>query len=191
MAALAEDSASSRAAFERPPRVIGGRYGLSSKEYNPGMAKAVFDELEAAEPKRHFTVGITDDVTHLSLAPNTEFRYRRPAGEVQAMFFGTGRTAPSAPTRTPSRSSARAPTCTPRGTSSTTPRRPARSPSRTCASDPNPIRSSYLIERADFVACHQFALLGKLMVLGHVREGGTFLLNSPYPADRVWDELPG
>ena len=90
VAALAENADSAEPRFERLPRVIGGRYGLSSKEFNPGMAKAVFDELAAADPKRHFTVGITDDVTHLSLAPNTEFRYRRPAGEKQAMFFGTG-----------------------------------------------------------------------------------------------------
>ena len=88
--ALAENMDSAGSRFERLPRVIGGRYGLSSKEFTPGMVKAVFDELTAAAPGRHFTVGITDDVTHLSLPTDTEFRYRRPAGEVQAMFFGTG-----------------------------------------------------------------------------------------------------
>ena len=76
--------------FATPPRVIGGRYGLSSKEMTPSMIKPIFEELAAARPKRHFTVGIYDDVTHLSLPIDAGFRRPRPAGEVQAVFFGLG-----------------------------------------------------------------------------------------------------
>ena len=76
--------------FAGMPCVIGGRYGLSSKEVTPGMIKPVFEELRAQKPKRHFTVGIYDDVTNLSLPIETEFRTPRPAGEVQALFFGLG-----------------------------------------------------------------------------------------------------
>ena len=78
------------APFATAPRVIGGRYGLSSKEFTPAMVKAVFDELAQPRPKRHFTVGIVDDVTHLSLRVDDEFEHQRSADEVQAMFFGLG-----------------------------------------------------------------------------------------------------
>ncbi len=121
--------------FAATPRVIGGRYGLSSKEVTPSMIKPIFDELGAARPKRHFTVGIYDDVTHLSLPIDRSFR-RTPGRRARSRpsSSASARTARSAPTRPRSRSSARARTSTPRATSSTTPRSRARSPSRTCAS---------------------------------------------------------
>ncbi|HEX7471483.1 MAG TPA: hypothetical protein VF323_00235, partial [Candidatus Limnocylindrales bacterium] len=90
VATLAEAMDRDKPPFETVPRVIGGRYGLSSKEMTPSMIKPIFEELAAARPKRHFTVGIYDDVTHLSLPIDTEFQRPRPAGEVQAMFFGLG-----------------------------------------------------------------------------------------------------
>ena len=190
LAALAENADSAEPRFERLPRVIGGRYGLSSKEFNPGMAKAVYDELAAADPKRHFTVGITDDVTHLSLAPNTEFRYRRPAGEKQAVFFGTGSDGTVGASKSSVKIIGENTDLYAQGYFVYDSRKAGSVTVSHLRVGPNPIRSSYLIERADFVACHQFGLLGKLDVLGHVREGGTFLLNSPYPADEVWCELP-
>ena len=90
VAALAEGMDSDTPPFARQPRVIGGRYGLSSKEMTPGMIKPIFEELAAHKPKRHFTVGIHDDVTHLSLPIDTNFTHPRPKGEVQAVFLGLG-----------------------------------------------------------------------------------------------------
>ncbi|HSL96174.1 MAG TPA: pyruvate:ferredoxin (flavodoxin) oxidoreductase [Thermoleophilia bacterium] len=191
VAALAEDADSTRPHFERPPRVIGGRYGLSSKEFTPGMAKAVFDALVADDPRRHFTVGITDDVTGLSLPEDTEFRYRRPAGEVQAMFFGTGADGTVGANKSSVKIIGESTDLWAQGYFVYDSKKAGSVTVSHLRFGPNPIRSTYLIERADFVACHQFGLLGKLMVLGHAREGGTFLLNSPYPAAEVWDHLPG
>jgi pyruvate-ferredoxin/flavodoxin oxidoreductase len=113
------------------PKLLGGRYGLGSKEFNPGMAKAVYDNMLAATPKNHFTVGITDDVTNTSLEVETGFEVA-PEGTVACKFWAP--TARWAPTRAPSRSSATTPTCTPRPISPTTPRSPAGLPSPTCAS---------------------------------------------------------
>ena len=190
VAALAESMDSSRPRFERLPRVIGGRYGLSSKEFTPGMAKVVFDELAAERPKRHFTVGITDDVTHLSLAPDTEFRYQRPAGEVQAMFFGTGSDGTVGANKNSVKIIGESTDLWAQGYFVYDSKKAGSVTVSHLRFGPNPIRSTYLIERADFVACHQFGLLGKLEVLGHARDDATFLLNSPFPADEVWDNLP-
>jgi pyruvate-ferredoxin/flavodoxin oxidoreductase len=124
--ALAQQQMRGDGRFGRLPRVIGGRYGLSSKEFTPGMIKAVFDELARATPKNGFTIGIHDDISHTSLAWDADFRTDAHAGCVQALFYGSVPTARSAPTRTPSRSSAKTPTCMRRGISSMTPRSPAR-----------------------------------------------------------------
>jgi pyruvate-ferredoxin/flavodoxin oxidoreductase len=188
--ALAEHMDSAEPRFARMPRVIGGRYGLSSKEFTPGMAKVVFDELAAAVPKRHFTVGITDDVTHLSLAPDTAFRYPRPAGEVQAMFFGTGSDGTVGANKNTVKIIGEGTDLYAQGYFVYDSKKAGSVTVSHLRFGPNPIRSSYLIERADFIACHRFGLLGKLMVLGHARDGATFLLNSPYPAEEVWDNLP-
>jgi pyruvate-ferredoxin/flavodoxin oxidoreductase len=189
VAALAEDTDSVHPRFARMPRVLGGRYGLSSKEFNPGAAKAVFDELALADAKRHFTVGITDDVTHLSIAPDTEFRYPRPAGEVQAMFFGMGSDGTVGANKNSVKIIGEGTDLWAQGYFVYDSKKAGSVTVSHLRFGPNPIRSTYLIERADFVACHHFGLLGKLKVLGHARDGATFLLNSPYPADEVWDYL--
>ena len=184
LAALAENADSAEPRFERLPRVIGGRYGLSSKEFTPGMAKAVFDELAAADPKRHFTVGITDDVTHLSLAPNTEFRYRRPAGEKQAVFFGTGSDGTVGASKSSVKIISENTDLYAQGYFVYDSRKAGSVTVSHLRVGPNPIRSSYLIERADFVACHQFGLLGKMDVLGH-RQGRRHLpAQQPLPGRR-------
>ena len=156
--------------FATMPRVIGGRYGLSSKEFTPSMVKPIFDELAAPRPKRHFTVGIYDDVTHLSLpidadVPSAAAGRRGPGRVLRARLGRHGR----APTRRRSRSSARAPTCSPRATSSTTRRSRARSRCRTCASGRSRSARRTSIDDADFVACHQFGLLDRIKVLDHAR----------------------
>ena len=158
--------------FATAPRVIGGRYGLSSKEMTPSMIKPIFDELArgAAEAPLHGRHLRRRDAPQPADRRRRSGRRARPARS-RRCSSASARTARSAPTRRRSRSSARAPTCSPRATSSTTPRSRARSRCRTCASGREPIRSTYLVEDADFVACHQFGLLGKTKVLEHAKHG--------------------
>ena len=115
------------------PIIVGGRYGLSSKDFDPAMARTVFDELKKPEPKRGFTIGITDDVSHTSLAVDASFDIE-PPDVVRALFFGLGADAPSARTRTRRRFWPRTRTAMRRATSSTTRRSPALTRSRTCGS---------------------------------------------------------
>jgi pyruvate-ferredoxin/flavodoxin oxidoreductase len=190
VAALAESMDAAQPRFERLPRVIGGRYGLSSKEFNPGMAKAVFDELAAERPRRHFTVGINDDVTHLSLVPDADFRYNRPDTEVQAVFFGLGSDGTVGANKSSVKIIGENTDLYAQGYFVYDSKKAGSVTVSHLRFGPKPIRSTYLIERADFVACHQFGLLGKLKILGIAREGATFLLNSPFPADEVWEHLP-
>ena len=179
--------AAGKAPFEAFPRVIGGRYGLSSKEFTPAMVKAVFDELPkpaAEEPLHRRHHGRRHAHQPGRTTRRSPPKIPRPCAPCSTAWAPTARWAP---TRTPSRSSARTPTTTPRATSSTTRRSPARSPSRTCASARKPIHSTYLITQANFVACHQFNFLERLDVLQAAEPGATFLLNSPYGPDEVWD----
>jgi Pyruvate/2-oxoacid:ferredoxin oxidoreductase gamma subunit len=163
------------------------RYGLSSKEFTPAMVKAVFDNLKRAKPKNHFTVGINDDVSHTSLPVDDEFS-TEPDKVVRAMFYGSARTARWARTRIPSRSSARTRTITRRAISSMTRRSPAAMTVSHLRFGPEPIRSTYLVSRANFVACHQPIFLERYDMLKPLVPGGTFLLNTPYSADEIWDQ---
>ena len=130
------------------PRVIGGRYGLSSKEFTPGMVAGVLEELAREKPTRRFTIGINDDVSHTSLPYDPSLDIE-PTRRFARCSSGWVRTERSARTRTRSRSLATRRTCTPRATSSTTPRSPARRPSRTCASGRDPIRAPYLVSSGE------------------------------------------
>ena len=150
------------------PRILGGRYGLGSKEFTPAMVKAVFDNLAAASPKNHFTVGIDDDVSHTSLAVDRTFMTESLMWS-GAFSMASARTARWARTRTPSRSSARIPPGSRRDTSSTTRRSPDRAPRRTCGSAL--IRSARRISSSahNFVACHQFQFLDRIDMLARRR----------------------
>jgi pyruvate-ferredoxin/flavodoxin oxidoreductase len=188
VAALDEAHDGGGAPFARRPRVRGGRYGLASKEFTPAMAKAVLDELGRDRPRRHFTVGIRDDVTRLSLDVDPAFRTPRPEGEVQAVFFGLDGTvgANKASVKIIGES-------TDRYAQGYFVYDSKKSGSVTVSHlrfGPRPIRSTYLVEDADFVACHQFGVLERQPVLARARPGATFLLNSPYGPDEVWDRLP-
>jgi pyruvate-ferredoxin/flavodoxin oxidoreductase len=176
--------------FGRRPRVIGGRYGLGSKEFTPGMAKAVFDELAAEQPKREFTVGIYDDVTQLSLTIDPEFRVRRPEGEVQAMFFGLGSDGTVGANKASVKIIGESTDRWAQGYFVYDSKKAGSVTVSHLRFGPEPIRSTYLIEDADFVACHQFGMLERMPVLDRAKHGATFLLNSPYAADEVWDRLP-
>jgi pyruvate-ferredoxin/flavodoxin oxidoreductase len=191
VAALAEAMDRDDPPFATIPRVIGGRYGLSSKEMTPSMIKPIFEELGATRPKRHFTVGIYDDVTHLSLPIDTEFRRPRPAGEVQAIFFGLGSDGTVGANKASIKIIGESTDLFAQGYFVYDSKKSGSVTVSHLRFGPEPIRSTYLVEDADFVACHQFGLLGKTKVLEHAKHGATFLLNAPYGPDEVWDHLPG
>ena len=184
VAALAEAMDADAPPFARAPRVIGGRYGLSSKEMTPSMIKPIFDELDAARPKRHFTVGIYDDVTHLSLPIDAAFRHPRPAGEVQAMFFGLGSDGTVGANKASVKIIGESTDLFAQGYFVYDSKKAGSVTVSHLRFGPEPIRSTYLVEDADFVACHQFGLLGKIKVLESARHGATFLLNAPYGPGR-------
>ena len=184
---LAENAAS--LPFAAMPKVIGGRYGLSSKEFTPAMVKGVFDELAKPAPKNHFTIGINDDVSHSSLDYDPNFSTEDPK-TVRALFYGLG----SDGTVGANKNSIKI-------IGSETPNYAQgyfvydskKSGSMTTSHlrfGPNPIRSSYLITQASFIACHNFSFLEKMDVLEAAMPGAVFLLNSPYSAAEVWDKLP-
>jgi pyruvate-ferredoxin/flavodoxin oxidoreductase len=176
--------------FAVRPRVSGGRYGLSSKEFTPAMVKAVFDELAADRPRRRFTVGIYDDVTHLSLDVDRSFRVARPEGEVQAMFFGLGADGTVGANKASVRIIGGSTDLFAQGYFVLDSKKAGSVTVSHLRFGPRPIRSTYLVEDADFVACHQFGLLERMPVLDQAKPGATFLLNSPYGPDAVWDRLP-
>ncbi len=190
VAALAEAMDAEVPPFEVAPRVIGGRYGLSSKEMTPQMVKPVFEELASDRPKRHFTVGIYDDVTHLSLPIDADFRLPRPEGEVQALFIGLGSDGTVGANKASVKIIGEGTDQYVQGYFVYDSKKSGSVTVSHLRFGPEPIRSTYLIDEADFVACHQFGLLSKVDVLEHARHGATFLLNSPYGADEVWDHLP-
>ena len=171
------------------PHVIGGRYGLSSKEYTPSMAKAVFDELSSAQPKRHFTVGIYDDVTHLSLKWDRNFT-TEPAGVTRAVFYGLGADGTVGATKNTVKIIGENTPLHAQGYFVYDSKKSGAITVSHLRFGRQPIDSSYLIDQADFIACHQFEFMDKLDVLALARPGATFLLNSPWGPDQVWDKLP-
>ncbi|GAB4162896.1 MAG: pyruvate:ferredoxin (flavodoxin) oxidoreductase [Candidatus Promineifilaceae bacterium] len=187
--AVANGVADETAPFATMPRLIGGRYGLSSKEFTPGMVKAVFDELKQARPKKQFTVGIYDDVTHLSLDYDDAFNIE-PDDVVRAVFYGLGADGTVGANKNSIKIIGED---TPFYTQGYFVYDSKKSGSVTVSHlrfGPHPIRAPYLIQSASFVACHQFNFLERYDVLRLAAPGATFLLNSPYAADEVWDHLP-
>jgi pyruvate-ferredoxin/flavodoxin oxidoreductase len=171
------------------PRIVGGRYGLSSKEFNPGMAKAVLDELKKDIPKNHFTVGITDDVSHTSLEYDKSFDIE-PDSVVRALFFGLGADGTVGANKNSIKIIGESTDLYAQGYFVYDSKK---SGSRTVSHlrfGPEPIESPYLIESAGFIGCHQFNFAEKVDVLAKARPSATFLLNSPFGPDEVWDKLP-
>ncbi|QDU56820.1 pyruvate:ferredoxin (flavodoxin) oxidoreductase [Aeoliella mucimassa] len=171
------------------PTIIGGRYGLSSKEYTPAMAASVFDELKAAEPKKHFTVGIVDDVTHLSLKWNPEFS-TEPDDVMRAVFYGLGSDGTVGASKNSVKIIGENTDKFAQGYFVYDSKKSGSVTVSHLRFSPRPINSTYLIDRANFVACHQFNFLSRMDVLEVAEPGATFLLNSPYGPDEVWDTLP-
>ena len=175
---------------ERPslPRIVGGRYGLSSKEFTPAMAKAVLDELRAERPRNHFTVGIVDDVSHSSLPVDAAFSTERDG--VRAIFYGLGSDGTVGATRTSVKIIGEEAGLFAQGYFVYDSKKSGTVTISHLRFGREPITSTYLIRDAQFVACHQFGFLARLDVLREAGTGATFLLNSPYgPAD-VWSHLP-
>ncbi len=171
------------------PRVIGGRYGLSSKEFHPGMAKAVFDELGSTTPKNGFTVGINDDVSHSSLDYDRDFNIPQE-GITRAVFYGLGADGTVGANKNSVKILAEREGHYAQGYFVYDSHKSGAETISHLRFGKTPIRAPYLIRHADFVACHKFDFLNRLDVLGTAREGATFLLNAPYGPNEVWDHLP-
>ncbi len=174
--------------FQATP-LIGGRYGLSSKEFTPGMVKAVFDELKKKQPKNGFTIGIEDDVTHLSLPYDATYD-TESEGVVGAVFFGLGADGTVGANKNSIKIIGEETDNFAQGYYVYDSKKSGAVTISHLRFSPKPIRSSYLLRQAKFVACHQFSFLEKYDVLQYAVPGAVFLLNSPYGADEVWEHLP-
>src|SRR5499427_4294468 len=174
---------------QQTAEVIGGRYGLSSKEFTPSMVKAVYENLEAASPKKHFTVGIQDDVSHSSLDCDASFS-TEPDNVVRAMFYGLGADGTVGANKNSIKIIGENTDNYAQGHFVYDSKKSGAVTVSHLRFGPKPIKSSYLVSKANFVACHQWIFLDRYDMLSSLVEGGTFLLNSPFGAEEVWDRLP-
>ncbi|MFL6196018.1 MAG: pyruvate:ferredoxin (flavodoxin) oxidoreductase, partial [Thermoanaerobaculia bacterium] len=171
------------------PRIIAGRYGLSSKEFNPAMVKAVFDELARERPKNHFTVGITDDVTFTSLPVDPDLDIE-PDEVVRALFYGLGSDGTVGANKNSIKIIGEETANYAQGYFVYDSKKSGARTTSHLRFGPRPIKAPYLIREAGFVAVHQFGFLERFDVLKEAAHGATVLLNSPYGPDQVWDHLP-
>ncbi|MBJ6725657.1 pyruvate:ferredoxin (flavodoxin) oxidoreductase [Geomesophilobacter sediminis] len=187
--AIGEAMAEGKTAFKSYPVIVGGRYGLGSKELTPGMAKGVLDNLKLDTPKNHFVIGIEEDVTDCSLPYDANFS-NESAGTYSAMFFGLGSDGTVGANKnsikiigelTDNNAQAYFVYDSKKAGSVTTSH---------LRFGKNEIRSPYLIDQADFVACHNFSFLEKYDMLAKAKQGATFLLCSPFDKEQVWDNMP-
>ena len=179
----------SNGASQPLPRIIGGRYGLSSKEFTPAMVKAVFDELKTPHPKNHFTVGIHDDVTHTSLSYDPEFSTEDPR-TVRALFYGLGSDGTVGANKNSIKIIGKGTNNYAQGYFVYDSKKAGSVTVSHVRFGPDPIRSTYLISKASFVACHQFQFIDRMDVLSGAETGATFLLNSPFGPQDIWNHLP-
>ena len=169
--------------------VIGGRYGLSSKEFTPAMVKGIFDEMKKANPKNHFTVGINDDVTFTSIAYDPSFNIE-PADVVRAMFYGLGSDGTVGANHNSIEIIGEDTDNFAQGYFQYDAKKSGGYTVSHLRFGPRPIRQTCLVTSANFIGCHQFVFLEKLDVLGAAVEGGTFLINTPYKPEETWDMMP-
>ncbi len=189
VAALAEADASGASHFASMPQVIGGRYGLSSKEFTPAMVREIFDELHTAHPKRHFTIGINDDVTHTSLTYDPAFSIEEQE-TVRCIFWGLGSDGTVGANKNSIKIIGEETENYAQGYFVYDSKKSGSVTTSHLRFGPRPIHAPYLIEQAEFVACHQFSFLERIDVLKQAADGGVFLLNSVYDAEHVWPHLP-
>ncbi|MEE8425394.1 MAG: pyruvate:ferredoxin (flavodoxin) oxidoreductase, partial [Elusimicrobiota bacterium] len=190
IAALDEYAAESGAKFGgRTPSIIGGRYGLSSKEFTPAMVASIFLELAKKEPKRHFTVGIHDDVTKLSLEWDPEFS-TEDSETYRAVFYGLGSDGTVSANKNSIKIIAEGTDLHSQGFFVYDSKKAGSTTTSHLRFGPKPITSTYLITRANFVACHQDRFLETVDILARAQTGATFLLNTKQPKEDIWDSLP-
>ncbi len=175
--------------FSAEPVVVGGRYGLSSKEFTPGMVKAVFDELAKPRPKNHFTIGIVDDVTHTSLPWDADFDIE-PPDTVRALFYGLGADGTVGANKNSIKIIGEETENFAQGYFVYDSKKSGAVTVSHLRFGPKPIRSAYLVRRANFVACHQEPFLERYDMLEAAVPGAVFLLNTQYGPAEAWDELP-
>jgi pyruvate-ferredoxin/flavodoxin oxidoreductase len=170
-------------------KVVGGRYGLSSKEFTPAMVKAVFDNLDMEIPKNHFTIGINDDVTHTSLGYNPEFNIEAD-NIVRAIFYGLGADGTVGANKNSIKIIGEETDNYSQGYFVYDSKKSGSVTVSHLRFGSQKIRSHYLITKANFIACHQWDFLEKFPILKEIIPGGTFLLNAPDHQDEIWDKLP-
>jgi pyruvate-ferredoxin/flavodoxin oxidoreductase len=189
---LADIAATSKPQIPSPkPQVIGGRYGLSSKEFTPAMVKGIFDELNQPEPKNHFTIGIVDDVSGTSLEYDPAFSIEAPE-TVRCVFWGLGADGTVGANKESIKIIGEETDNYAQGYFVYDSKKSGSVTISHLRFGPQPIRAHYLVAsgQANFVACHQFSFLERIDVLKYAMSGGIFLLNSPYGPDEVWAQLP-
>ncbi len=174
---------------ETLPRIIGGRYGLGSKEFTPRMVKAVLDEARQAKPKRHFSVGILDDITHNSLLGDPDFTTPQD-DTTQAIFWGLGSDGTVGANKNSIKIIGEATDLYAQGYFVYDSKKSGARTISHLRFGKQPIQSTYLIEQADFLGVHQFGHLERYPILEYAKQGATFLLNSPYSSEAIWDQLP-
>ena len=187
--AISEGVMNNTAAFAQMPRIIGGRYGLASKEFTPAMVKGVFDELAKPDPKNHFSLGIVDDVTFNSIAYDPNFN-TEPANQVRAVFWGLGSDGTVSANKNSIKIIGEETANFAQGYFVYDSKKAGAMTVSHLRFGPQPIHAPYLIQRANFIAVHEFNFLNRYNILEAATSGATLLLNSPYEAAEVWDQLP-
>jgi pyruvate-ferredoxin/flavodoxin oxidoreductase len=187
--AFSEHLTSGSGTFAVMPVIVGGRYGLSSKEFTPAMVKGIYDELAQDAPKNHFTIGIIDDVTHTSLEYNPDFSTEAPS-TVRAMFYGLGSDGTVGANKNSIKIIGDDTDNNAQGYFVYDSKKAGSVTVSHLRFGPKPIHSTYLITKANFIACHQFSFLERFDILKTAVTGSTFLLNSQYGPEEVWDHLP-
>jgi pyruvate-ferredoxin/flavodoxin oxidoreductase len=189
LTALMESMTAGKAPFNKYPLVIGGRYGLSSKEFTPAMVKGLFDEMKKANPKNHFSLGIKDDVTNSSIEYDREWDIE-PDDVSRGMFWGLGSDGTVGANRNSIKIIGEETDFAAQGYFVYDSKKAGARTISHLRFGPRPIKSTYLIRKANFVAVHQFGFLERYNTLELAKQGATFLLNSPFGPDEVWDKLP-
>jgi pyruvate-ferredoxin/flavodoxin oxidoreductase len=187
--AINEYFANGNTKFSAFPKIVGGRYGLSSKEFTPAMVKAVFDNLKQDKPRNHFTVGIIDDVTHTSLDFDPEFSIESD-DVVRAMFFGLGSDGTVGANKNSVKIIGEHTDLYAQGYYVYDSRKAGTLTVSHLRFGPRPIKAPYLITKANFVACHQTVFIEKYFMLDNLVPGGTFLINAPFEGEELWNYFP-
>jgi len=187
--ALHEARTGGSSPFAAEPIVVGGRYGLSSKEFNDTMVKSIYDNLAADQPRNHFTIGIVDDVSHTSLPMDDDFNI---AGDdvFRGLFYGLGSDGTVGANKNSIKIIGEETDNFAQGYFVYDSKKAGAVTISHLRFGPDPIRSSYLIRKANFVACHQWVFIEKLDMLAYAQPGATFLVNSPFGPDEIWDRFP-